>query len=218
LNQTSLIDRSANEGEIFLLGGAITQFEITMRKIIFTMSVSVDGFIESANGDISWGSPDPEVAQHVIDRENAIDTHLYGRRLYETMFPYWQNAAEGPSATKFDIDYARIWKEKKKIVFSKSLTQVGGNCELFKGSISEEISKLKAQPGKDMFVGGPDLASTFMKLGLIDEYWLYVNPFLLGSGKPMFPHSGDRIDLKLLETHRFGSGVVLLKLSNKGAA
>ena len=189
-----------------------------MRKVIFAMSVSVDGFIEAASGDISWGSPDAELAHHVIDRESTIDTHLYGRRLYETMFPYWPKAAEDPSATEFDIEYARIWKERRKIVFSKTLAQVGGNCQLFRGNISEEINKLKAQPGKDMFVGGPNLASTFMKLGLIDEYWLYVNPIILGGGKPMFPHLGDRINLKLIETHRFGSGVVLLKLANKGAA
>jgi dihydrofolate reductase len=189
-----------------------------MRKVIFAMSVSVDGFIETASGDISWGSPDPELAHHVIDRESTIDTHLYGRRLYETMFPYWPKAADDPSATKFDIEYARIWKEKRKIVFSKTLSQVGGDCQLFRGNISEEINKLKAQSGKDMFVGGPNLASTFMKLGLIDEYWLYVHPTILGSGKPMFPHLSKRINLKLIDTHRFGSGVVHLKLANKAAA
>ena len=200
------------------LGGASTQYMDTMRKVIFTMSVSVDGFIETASGDISWTSPDPELQRHVIDRENTIDTHLYGRRLYETMVAYWPTADQNPSATEFDIEYARIWKEKRKIVFSKILTQVGGNCQLFRGNISEEINKLKTQLGKDMFVGGPNLASTFMKLGLIDEYWLYVNPIILGSGKPMFPHLGDRINLKLIGTNTFGSGVVLLKLANKGAA
>lgn len=189
-----------------------------MRKVIFTMSVSIDGFIESSSGDIGWGSPDTELAHHVIERENAIDTHLYGRRLYETMYPYWEEAADDPSATKFDIEYARIWKERRKIVFSKTLTQVGGNCQLFSGDISQEINKLKAQAGKDMFVGGPNLASTFIKLGLVDEYWLYVHPIILGGGKPMFPHLGDRINLKLIDTHRFGSGVVLLKLAKKGAA
>ncbi len=189
-----------------------------MRKVIFTMSVSVDGFIETASGDISWGSPDPELRDHFIDRESTIDTHLYGRRLYETMVSYWPTADENPSALKFDIEYARIWKEKRKIVFSKTLAQVGGNCQLFRGNISEEINKLKAQPGKDMFVGGPNLASTFMELSLIDEYWLYVQPIILGGGKPMFPHLRDRINLNLIETHRFGSGVVVLKFVNKGAA
>jgi dihydrofolate reductase len=189
-----------------------------MRKVIFTMSVSVDGFIETASGDISWSPSHPEMQQHFIDRESTIDTHLYGRRLYETMVAYWPKADGNSSAPQFDIEYARIWKGKRKIVFSKTLTQVGGNCQLFRGNISEEINKLKAQPGKDMFVGGSNLAYNFMKLGLIDEYWLYVNPIIFGGGKPMFLHLGDRIDLKLIETHRFGSGVVLLKLANKGAA
>ncbi|HUH98654.1 MAG TPA: dihydrofolate reductase family protein [Anaerolineales bacterium] len=189
-----------------------------MRKVIFAMSVSVDGFIETASGDINWTSPDPELQRHMIDRENIIDTHLYGRRLYETMVAYWPTADKNPSASRFDIEYARVWKEKRKIVFSKTLTQVGGSCQLFRGNISEEINKLKTQPGKDMFVGGPHLASTFMKLGLIDEYWLYVCPTILGSGKPMFADPGKRIDLKLIGTNSFGSGVVLLKLANKGAA
>ena len=188
-----------------------------MRKVIFAMSVSVDGFIETASGDLSWSSPDPELQHHFLDRESIIDTHLYGRRLYETMVAYWPKADENPSAPEFEIEYARIWKGKKKIVFSKTVAQVGSNCQLFRGNISEEINKLKVQPGKDMFVGGPNLASTFMELGLIDEYWLYVNPIILGSGKPMFPRLGNKINLKLNETHRFGSGVVLLKLATKGA-
>jgi len=189
-----------------------------MRKVIFAMSVSVDGFIETASGDINWTSPDPELQRHVIDRESTIDTHLYGRRLYETMVPYWSTVEQSPSAPQFAIDYARVWKRQRKIVFSKTLTEVGGSCELFRGDVREEITKLKARPGKDMFVGGPHLASTFMKLRLIDEYWLYVNPVILGGGKPMFPHLGARIDLELIETRRFGSGVVLLKLANKADA
>jgi len=103
-------------------------------------------------------------------------------------------------------------------VFSKTLTQVGWNSQLFRGNIAEEINKLRAQPGKDMSVGGAILASTFMQLGLIDEYCLYVYPGILGSGKPMFPQLRDKINLKLVETRTFGSAVVLLRLVNKGAA
>src|SRR5436309_14009613 len=110
-----------------------------MRKVIFTMSVSVDGLIETDSGDISWSSPDPELQHHVIDRESTIDTHLYGRRLYETMVAYWPNADENSSASKFDIEYARVWKGKRKIAFSKTLTQVGGTCELCRGDSPGEI-------------------------------------------------------------------------------
>ena len=189
-----------------------------MRKVIYAISVSVDGFIETTSGDISWSFPDAELHHHFNERESTIDTHLYGRRLYENMVAYWPRADENPSAPIFEIEYARIWKEKKKIVFSKTLTQVGWNCQLFRGNIAEEINKLKAQPGKDMSVGGANLASTFMQLSLIDEYCLYVHPIILGSGKPMFPNLRDRIKLKLIETHTFGSGVVLLRLENESAA
>jgi dihydrofolate reductase len=125
-----------------------------MRKVIYSMSVSVDGFIETASGDLSWSFPDAELHQHFNDNDRTIDTYLYGRRLYENMAEYWPTADENPSAPKFEIEYARLWKEKKKIVFSKTLTQVGWNARLFKGNISEEINKLKVQPGKDMSVGG----------------------------------------------------------------
>ncbi len=189
-----------------------------MRKVIYAMSVSVDGFIETASGDLSWSEPDAELHQHFNDRESTIDTYLYGRRLYENMVAYWPKADENPSAPEFVIEYARIWKNKKKIVFSRTMTQVGSNSQLFKGNIAEEINRLKAQPGQDMSVGGANLASTFMQLGLIDEYCLYVHPVILGSGKPMFPQLRDKIDLKLIETRMFGSAVVLLRLVNKGAA
>jgi dihydrofolate reductase len=92
------------------------------------------------------------------------------------------------------------------------------SCQLFRGNITEEINKLKAQPGKDMSVGGANLASTFIQLDLIDEYCLYIHPIILGNGKPMFPRLPDKVNLKLIETRTFGSGVVLLKLVNKGAA
>jgi len=189
-----------------------------MRKVIYTMSVSIDGFIEAANGDISWTNPGPDLYQHMIDRESSVDTHLYGRRLYENMTAYWPTADENPAASAVDIEYARIWKSKKKIVFSRTLTQASWGFQLFRGDIAEGIHKLKAQPGKDMFVGGPNLAATFMQLGLIDEYHLYVIPIILGSGKPMFSPLGHKINLKLLETRTFDSGVMLLRYANIGAA
>ena len=189
-----------------------------MRKVIYAMSVSLDGFIEATNGDLRWSFPDEELHKHFNDRETMIDIHLYGRRLYENMAAYWPTADENPSAPKVEIEYARIWKDMKKIIFSKTLKKAGWNSQLVSENIAEEVNRLKAQPGKDMSVGGAGLASTFMQLGLIDEYCLYIHPIILGSGKPMFPHLHDKINLKLIETHTFGSGVVLLKLANKGAA
>jgi dihydrofolate reductase len=141
-----------------------------MRKVIYAMSVSLDGFIEAANGDLSWSFPDEELHKHFNDLESTIDIHLYGRRLYENMAAYCPTADENPSAPKHEIEYAHIWKNKPKIVFSKTLDQVGWNSRLVKGNIAEEVNKRKAQPGKYLRVGGAEIASTFMQLGLIDEY------------------------------------------------
>ena len=110
--------------------------------------VAVDGFIETASGDISWSYPDAELHQHFNERESSIDTHLYGRRLYENMVAFWPTADANPSAPEVEIEYARIWREKRKIVFSITLTQVGWNCELFRGDIVEGINELKAQTDK----------------------------------------------------------------------
>jgi dihydrofolate reductase len=182
-----------------------------MRKVTYGMSVSLDGFIEAPDGDLSWYFPVEELHQHYNDREAMIDTYLYGRRLYENMAAFWPTADGNPTAPQVEIEYARIWKSKPKIVFSKTLDHVGWNSRLVKGNIAEEVKQLKEQPGKEMSVGGAGLASSFMQLGLIDEYWLYVQPVILGGGKPMFGRLDEEINLQLVETRRFGSGVVLLR-------
>jgi dihydrofolate reductase len=184
-----------------------------MGKVIYAMSVSLDGFVEGGGGDLSWSYPSPELHRHFNELEGAVDIFLYGRRMYETMAAFWPTADENPAAPDFEIEYAHIWKEKKKIVFSNSLTQVGWNSQLFRGDIAEEIHRLKAL-GTVMSVGGAALAGAFMQLGLIDEYRLYVHPIVLGSGKPMFPALHMPIHLKLVETQMFPSGVILLKYAN----
>ncbi len=183
-----------------------------MRKVMYPMTVSLDGFVEAADGQIDWGSPDAELHQHFNDREREIDVHLYGRRLYELMSAYWPTADQNPEEpTAQTAEYARIWMEKPKVVFSTTLKQVGWNSRLAVGNLAEEINRLKAEPGKYMSVGGPGLAGSLMRLGLIDEYWLYVRPILLGGGKRMFPPLEDRIQLRLLETRTFGGGVVMMR-------
>ncbi len=189
-----------------------------MRKVIYAMSSSLDGFIEGPNGDLSWSFPDQELHQHFNDRERSIDTYLYGRGLYENMAAFWPTADANPNASKVEIEYARLWKSKEKIVFSTTLKDVGWNSHLVRENIADEVKKLKLLPGKDMSLGGAGIAASFIQLDLIDEYGLYIHPVILGSGKPMFPHLHDRINLGLVETHAFGSGVVLLRLAKKGAA
>ena len=182
-----------------------------MRKVIYALNLSLDGFIEDRNGSLDWSYPDEELHKHFNELESNLDLHLYGRGLYENMAAFWPTADGDPSAPDFVIEYARIWKSTPNVVFSTSLDQVGWNSRLVKGDIAEEVNKLKAEPGKDMNVGGANLASSFMQLGLIDEYRLYIHPVILGGGKPMFGQLRDKINLQLIETHTFGSGVVLLR-------
>ena len=181
-----------------------------MRKVIYAMNLSLDGFIEDRNGSLNWSYPDEEMHKHFNELESTFDFHLYGRGLYENMAAFWPTADEDPSAPDFVIEYARIWKSIPNVVFSTSLDQVGWNSRLVKGDIAEEVNKLKAGPGKDMNVGGAGLAASFMQLGLIDEYQLFVNPIVLGGGTPMFPSLENKINLRLVETRTFGSGVVFL--------
>jgi dihydrofolate reductase len=187
-----------------------------MRKVIYAMGVSLDGFIEALGGDLSWSYPDEELHRHFNERESEIGLYLYGRRLYENMAAFWPTADEDPSASQFEVEYARIWKSKPKIVFSTTLERVAWNSRLVRGDIGEEVRKLKAQPGKDMHVGGAGLAASFMQLGLIDEYCLYIHPVVLGAGKPMFGQLREKINLRLIDAHTFGSGVVLLRYQTVG--
>jgi dihydrofolate reductase len=143
-------------------------------------------------------------------RARETGANLYGRRLYEAMIP-WETADEKPSAPEQELEFARIWKDTPKIVFSKTLEKVEGNARLVRDGAAEEVARLKAEPGKDLVVAGAGLASTFMKLDLIDEYRLFVSPVILGGGTPYFPALDERINLELVETRTFGSRVVYVR-------
>ena len=181
-----------------------------MRRLIYSMGVSLDGFIAGPDGEIDWSAPDEEL--HRFHNEQARETgaHLYGRRLYEVM-RYWETAEERPSASEPELEFARIWKDTPKVVFAKTLERVEGNATLVRDNVAEEVARLKEQPGKDLAVGGAGLASTLMKLGLIDEYRLFVSPVVLGGGTPYFPALDERIDLELVEIRTFGSRVLYVR-------
>ena len=181
-----------------------------MRKLIYSMGVSLDGFIAGPAGEIDWSAPDEELHRFHNRQTREIGAHLCGRRLYEEM-AYWETADEKPSAPEHELEFARIWKNLPKIVFSKTLEKVEGNARLVRDGVAEEVAKLKEQPGKDLAVGGAGLASTFIKLGLIDEYRLFVSPVVLGGGTPYFPALDARINLELVETRTFGSRVVYVR-------
>jgi len=181
-----------------------------MRKLIYSMTVSLDGFIAGPGGEIDWSPPDEELHRFHNEKTQEIGAYFLGRRLYEVML-FWETAHENPSASDYELEFARIWKDMPKIVFSRTLGSVEGNARLVTDNVAEEVAELKEQPGEDLAVGCAGLASTLMKLGLIDEYRLFVSPVVLGAGTPYFPALDQRIDLELVETRTFGSRVVYLR-------
>lgn len=171
------------------------------------MGVSLDGFVAGPGGEIDWSVPDLQRHRFHNQQTRELGAHLCGRRLYEEML-YWEDAAENPSLSAVEAEFAQIWQELPKIVFSDTLERVRGNARLAEGTLAEEVAALKRQPGRDLAVGGAGLASAAIELDLVDEYHLFTSPVLLGSGTPFFPSLGRRIDLELLETQTFGARVV----------
>lgn len=180
-----------------------------MRKLIYSMSVSLDGFIAGPDGAIDWSVPDEELFRFHHQQVREIGVHLCGRRLYETMV-YWETAEESPLAAE-QVEFARTWKALPKVVFSTKLQSVVGNTRLARDDVGEEVSRLKEQAGKDIAVGGAGLARACMELELIDAWRLFVIPHLLGGGTPYFPPLQKEIDLELIETRTFGSRVVYFR-------
>jgi dihydrofolate reductase len=180
-----------------------------MRRLIYSMTVSLDGFIAGPDGAIDWSVPDEELFRFHHQHVQEIGVHLCGRRLYETMV-YWETAEESPLATE-QVEFAQTWKALPKVVFSTKLESVVGNTRLASDGVGEEVARLKEQPGKDIAVGGAGLAGACMKLGLIDEWRLFVSPVLLGGGTPYFSPLERETNLELLETRTFGSRVVYLR-------
>jgi dihydrofolate reductase len=182
-----------------------------MRKIILMMSVSLDGFIEGPNREIDWHLVDDELHDHFNEQLSTMGAFLSGRVTYELMAGFWPTADADPSSTRPMVEFARIWRDMPKIVYSRTLERAGWNTTVVRDVVPHEVMELKAQPGGDMVLGGADLAAAFMRHDLIDEYRIYIHPVVIGGGKPLFPPSDTRIDLQLTETRTFGNGVVLLR-------
>jgi dihydrofolate reductase len=170
-------------------------------RVIYSMSVSLDGFIAGPDGEIDWAAPDEELMAFHNEQSRELDAHLCGRGLYEDMLP-WETR-EG--------DFAGIWKAIPKVVFSTTLENVKGNARLATESVAEELSRLSKTPAADVSVGGAGLAATLVQQDLIDEYRLFVNPVVLGGGTPFFPERREHLKLELVETQTFGSRVVYLR-------
>jgi dihydrofolate reductase/transposase len=182
-----------------------------VRKIILMMSVSLDGFIEGPDRELDWHMVDDELHGHFNEQLSAMGAFLSGRVTYELMAGFWPTADTDPSSTGPMVEFARIWRDMPKIVFSRTLERAGWNTTVVRDVVADQVMELKAQPGGDLVLGGADIAAAFMRHDLIDEYRLYVHPVVIGQGKPLFQASDTRINLQLAETRTFGNGVVLLR-------
>ena len=182
-----------------------------MRTVTYSMSMSLDGSIVGPDGGFDWTEPDPEVFRFWIDEIRGVGVHLLGRRLYETML-YWETADQDRSLDDAELEWAALWNPLPKVVFSTTLSAVQGHARLASGGLAEEIERLRAEPGEgDIAIGGATLAAEAAALGLIDEYRARVYPVLVGGGIPFFPQRERRVDLELVETRTFSSGVVYLR-------
>jgi dihydrofolate reductase len=184
---------------------------LTVRKIIWTISVSVDGYMEGPNHDIGWHMVDDDLHGHFNRWLADAGAFLEGRVTYELMADFWPTADDDPAATPTIVEFARIWRDMPKIVYSRTLERADWNATVVRDVVPAEVLALKAQPGGDLVLGGADLAAEFARHDLIDEYRVYVHPVVIGRGTPMLRPSDAKVPLRLIETHTFGSGVVLLR-------
>lgn len=180
-----------------------------MAKLLYGAIASLDGYVADASGNFDWAAPDEDVHAFVNDLERPIGTYLYGRRMYEVM-RFWETADASDDQPPVIRDFARIWRSADKVVYSTTLEQVSSaRTRLERDFDPDAIRRMKASAGRDLSVGGPDLAGRAIGAGLVDECRLFVVPVLVGGGTRALP-DGVRVDLELLDERRFGSGVVHL--------
>jgi dihydrofolate reductase len=187
-----------------------------MARLIYSMLCSLDGYIEDADGGFDWLTPSPETHAFVNDVERGIGTYLYGRRLYETM-TVWETDPSLASETPEMADYAAIWVEADKIVYSSTLAAVStSRTELRRQFDADEVGRLMAASDRDITIGGPTLAAHAFAADLVDEVSLYVVPVIVGGGKRVLP-ADVRLDLDLIQEHRFGDGTMYLRYQRRGS-
>jgi len=188
-----------------------------MRRLVFMMSVSLDGYFEGLDHDLSWHMITDELHQHFNDELRGMGAFIEGRVNYELMEGFWPTADADPDAPLPVREFAAIWRDTPKIVVSRTLERVGPNATLMREVDPDAIRTMKAEPGGDLGVGGANLVATFIAYDLIDEYRLYIHPVVIGEGRRLFPDA-MHLDLTLVESRAFANGVVLLRLSPAVAA
>ena len=176
------------------------------------MHISLDGFVAGLNGEMDWIKVDEEIFDYVGKRISEGDTAIYGRVTYEMMENYWPTAADKPGATKHDIEHSKWYNKVHKVVLSKTMKDAGlTNTEIISDNLSDRINEIKQRAGTDIALfGSPTATHSLMQQNLIDGYWLFVNPIILGQGIPLFVDIKDKIKLNLLTTRQFTCGVTEL--------
>ena len=186
-----------------------------MRKTVWMMSVSVDGYMEGPNREIDWHMVDDELHGHMNGWLAGAGGFLEGRVTYELMAQFWPTADQDPAATATVVEFAQIWRDMPKVVYSRTLERADWNARVVHDVLPDEVLALKAQPGGDLVLGGAYLGAEFARHDLIDEYRLYVHPVVIGRGRPMLRPSDAKVPLGLIESHTFSNGVVLLRYERR---
>lgn len=180
-----------------------------MGRLIYSMSVSLDGFIAGPDGDFGWSAPDDELHRFHNARVRELGGQILGRRLHEVM-TYWDTVELDPEAGDTEREFARIWQALPKVVFSTTLTSVEGDARLATGGIAQELAALGERVDGDIGIGGATLAASFIALDLIDEYELFVCPVIVGGGTPYLP-AGHHLELELVESRVFAGRVTHMR-------
>ncbi len=182
-----------------------------MRKIIFSINTSLDGYFEGPHHEIDWSIADAELHDFYSDLIRDADLEIFGRVTYQLMESYWPKARSDPNNTPSEIRFADTLNPKPKIVYSKTLSQVGWNTRLFDTFNPHEIREMKSQPGNYILISGPTLAREFFRYGLVDEYLPVVHPVAIGNGTPVFDGLIELPKLELLSDQRLTSGAIGLR-------
>lgn len=185
-----------------------------MRKLTLLMHVSLDGYVATENGGMDWISLDDELFSDVGNITKDADAALYGRVTYDMMEAYWPNAGKQPNASAHSKDHSEWYNRVTKYVVSHSQPKTGDRAEVIGKNLPEDVRRIKSLPGKNiLMIGSPSAARDLIEAGLIDEYWLSLNPVILGKGISMYPAMGHLIKMKLTKSKTYQCGVIVLTYS-----
>jgi dihydrofolate reductase len=182
-----------------------------MRNVVYSMNVSLDGYIVGPDGSFNWSAPEEEVFRWHTEQTRGLAAYLIGRKLYEAML-YWETVEQSPDLDFDTVEWSAIWRSLPKVVFSKTLSEVEGNARLATGGLAEEVERLRAEPGDgEVSIGGAMLAGEALELGLVDEIRTIVYPVFVGGGIPFYPQRERRVDLERVEARPIGSQMVCVR-------